>query len=66
MAGEGGKKMCTMSGRGGNITSSVRRMCSNTQGTHPSRRGGVRKNKHEGGGMVKRCEKRKKRKTTEV
>ena len=46
--------MRTMSGRGGNVTSFARRMCSDTQGTHPSRRGGVRKNKHEGGGMVKR------------
>ena len=46
--------MCTMSGRGGNITSSVRRMCNDTQRTHPSRRDGVRKNKHEDGGMVKK------------
>ena len=46
--------MCTMSGRGGNITSSTRRMCSNTQGIHLNRRGGVWKNKREGGGMIKR------------
>ena len=46
--------MRTMSGRGGNITSFVTRMCSDTQGTHPNRRGGVRKNKLEGGGMTKR------------
>ena len=43
--------MCTVSGKRGNITSSVRRMCSDTRGTHPSR-GGVRKNKRGGGGMV--------------
>ena len=43
-----------MSGRGGNITSFVRRMCSDTQGTHPNRRSGVRKNKREDGGVVKR------------
>ena len=57
VAGEGEKKMRTISGR---------RMCSDTQGTHPSRRGGVRKNKHKGGGMVKRRGKRMKRKTIEV
>ena len=55
-----------MSDRIANITSSVRNMCSDTQGIHPSRRGGVRKNKREGGGMVKRRGKRKKRKTTGV
>ena len=43
-----------MSGKRGNVTSSVRRMRSNTQGTYPSGRGGVKKNKGEGGGMVKR------------
>ena len=36
-----------MSGRGGNITSSVRRI-------DPSRKGGVRKNKRESGGTVRR------------
>ena len=54
MAGEGKKKMRTMSGRGRNITSFITRMCSDTQETHPNRRGGVRKNKLEGGGMAKR------------
>ena len=44
--------MCTVLDRGGNITSCVRRMCRDTQGIHPSRRGDVRKNKRECGGMV--------------
>ena len=62
LAGEREKKMRTMSGRGGNITSSVIRICSNTQGTHSSRSGGVRKNKPEGEGMVKRRGKKKEKK----
>ena len=40
--------MCTMPG-----TSSVRRMCRDTQGIHANRRGGARKYKCEGRGMVK-------------
>ena len=56
-----------MSGRGGNIIASVRRMCNDTQGTHLSRRGSVRKNKHEGEGMVERHGKEEEKKcTTEV
>ena len=46
--------MCTMPGRVENITSSTRRMCSDSQGIHPIRRDDVRKNKREGRGMVKR------------
>ena len=43
-----------MSGRGGNIKPSDRRMCSDTQGIQQIRRSCVRKNKREGVGMVKR------------
>ena len=58
--------MHTMSGRTGNVTSSVRIICSDTQGTRPSRRGGIGKNKHEGGGMVKRREKEEEKKNKSV
>ena len=58
--------MCTMSGRGGNIASSVRKMCSDTQGTHSSGRGCVMKNKREGGGIVKRRGKEEEKKNRSV
>ena len=58
--------MCTMSGRGGNITSSVRRICSDTQGIHPSRRRDVRKINVKEEEWLRDMERMKKRKTSRV
>ena len=62
MAGDGEKKTCTTSNRGGNIKSSDRRICRDTQRIHPSRRSCVGKNKRGGGGMVKRLGKEEEKK----
>ena len=51
-----------MSGRKGHIKSSNRRMYSDTQGIHTSRRDCVRKNKREDGETVKRRRKEEKKK----
>ena len=65
LAGDGEKKMCTMSGRGRNIKSPDRKTCSDTQGIHPSRRCCARKNKREGRGMVKRLTKEEEKENIE-
>ena len=57
--------MCATLGRGGNINSCDRRMCSDTQGIHPSRKGCVRINKREGERMLKRLGKEEEKKHQE-
>ena len=54
--------MRTISGRTRNIKSSGRRMHSDIQGIHLSRRACIRKNKREGGGTVKRLGKEEEKK----
>ena len=59
-------KMWIMSGRGGNIKSSDRRMCSDTQGIHPSRRDCVGKINVKVEERLRDLEKKKNRKTSGV